>query len=172
MADILPLVVADHSLGDGHHLILADEDAPYQLWLRGSLGVGALADRALAYLIVRDDATALRRLVADRLDALLSGAPTARSLKPLLPTAFQQHRLSLLLAILDLVLGGARGGAPPATTREVAASLVYPRASLPTGAAWKSSSERRQTQRLVDEALAMMRGGYRTLLRGRTAVRQ
>ena len=146
--------------------------APHHLWLRGSLGAGALADTALAYLIVRDDAAALRRQVAARLEARLSGVPSASGLKALLPTPFQRHRLCLLLAILDAVLDSAQGRGQPVTTRQIAASLVYPRASLPTGAAWKSSSERRQTQRLVDEALAMMRGGYRTLLRGKTAVRQ
>ncbi|MDD3799486.1 MAG: DUF2285 domain-containing protein [Novosphingobium sp.] len=34
------------------------------------------------------------------------------------------------------------------------------------GNEWKSSAERRRTQRLIDEALALMDGGYRALLRG------
>ncbi|MBK6706242.1 MAG: DUF2285 domain-containing protein [Sphingomonadales bacterium] len=35
------------------------------------------------------------------------------------------------------------------------------------GAAWKASSERRRTQRLIREAEALAAGGYRALLKGR-----
>jgi hypothetical protein len=46
-------------------------------------------------------------------------------------------------------------------------SLIYPKSATLTGAAWKGSPERRRTQRLSDEAVALMQGGYRSLLRGR-----
>lgn len=168
-----PIVLADRRLADGRHLILGDRDGPHQLWLRGALADVPLAEVQLAYLIVRDEAIELRRLAAARLDRRLAGAPPGRAFDALRPTAFQRHRLSLLLAILDRVLAeGSAAGQRRATTREVAATLVYPRSCLPSGAAWKASSERRRTQRLIDEAMAMMRGGYRALLRGKTAVRQ
>ena len=85
------------------------------------------------------------------------------------PTAYQHYRLKLLLAVLDMV---NVPGAGAATTYMVAHRLVYPRMKHCSSVEWKSSSERRQTQRLIDEALTLMRGGYRALLCARTAVRQ
>ena len=82
------------------------------------------------------------------------------------PTAFQALRLHLLLDIIDALL--APGQARP-STHEVARRLVYPRLAIGRGAEWKASSERRRTQRLIDEALALMSGGYRALLQGRSA---
>lgn len=79
------------------------------------------------------------------------------------PTEYQARRLALLLAILDL-----RSGAEPVTSHEIARRLVYPRLSLARGAAWKSSAERRRTQRLIREAEAMRAADYRLLLAGRT----
>lgn len=166
--DAWPIVHADRQLSDGRHLVLGDIDGPHHLWIRA-----ASNDAPLAYLIFRDEAVELRRLAAARLDRRLAGAPPGRAYEALRPSAFQRHRLSLLLAILDCVLAdGSAAEQRRATTREVAATLVYPRSSLPSGAAWKASSERRRTQRLIDEAMAMMRGGYLALLRGKTAVRQ
>lgn len=166
--DAWPIVHADRQLSDGRHLVLGDIDGPHHLWIRA-----ASIDAPLAYLIVRDEAVELRRLAAARLDRRLAGELPGLSFQALQPTPFQRHRLSLLLAILDAVLvDGSTAGPRRATTREVAVTLVYPRSSLPSGAVWKASSERRRTQRLIDEAMAMMRGGYLALLRGKTGVRQ
>ncbi len=85
------------------------------------------------------------------------------------PTAYQQYRLKLLVAVLDMV-NPPTGEA--ATTYRVARTLVYPHMKNCSSAEWKSSSERRQTQRLIDEALTLMRGGYRSLLCAKAAVRQ
>src|SRR3546814_11960918 len=82
------------------------------------------------------------------------------------PTPFQQRRLNMLLDILDAVLGRERTGI---TTHEIARCHVYPAMSIGRGNEWKSSAERRRTQRLIDEALALMNGGYRALLRGCSA---
>ena len=79
-----------------------------------------------------------------------------------LPTSYQAQRLALLLAILDL-----RSGPLTVSSHEVARRLVYPRLAIARGATWKSSSERRRTQRLIREADALMAGGYRALLSGR-----
>lgn len=72
----------------------------------------------------------------------------------------------MLLDILDaqLVPDEARP-----STHEIAGRLIYPRLAIGRGAEWKASSERRRTQRLIDEALGLMNGGYRTLLQGRPA---
>ena len=69
----------------------------------------------------------------------------------------------MLLDILDAVLGRERTGI---TTHEIAHRYVYPAMTIGRGSEWKSSAERRRTQRLIDEALALMNGGYRALLRG------
>ena len=53
------------------------------------------------------------------------------------------------------------------TSHMVARRLVYPRLSIGQGASWKSSPERRRTQRLIREAEALAAGGYRALLAGR-----
>ncbi|WP_375713674.1 DUF2285 domain-containing protein [Sphingobium sp. BS19] len=117
----------------------------------------------LAYVIVRDDAIELRQNVMRRLDRRLTGAPPMRPLSGLQPTAFQRQRLSMLLDILDAVLGHEGGRM---TTHEIARRHVYRGLRIGRGDEWKSSSERRRTQRLIDEAIALMRGGYRRLLRG------
>ncbi|MBH1993262.1 MAG: DUF2285 domain-containing protein [Sphingomonadaceae bacterium] len=145
-------------LESGRHMVLGDVDGPHRLWLRN----GA-AGRPLAYVIVRDDAVELRQNAMRRLDRRLAGEPPTRALSGLQPTAFQRQRLSMLLDILDAVLSREEGRL---TTHEIARRHVYAGLRMGRGNEWKSSSERRRTQRLIDEALALMRGGYRRLLRG------
>lgn len=111
------------------------------------------------------DATVDQRLQAvSEFDRWLGGRPTTSSLA-VCPTEYQAQRLQLLLEILDLRAEAL------ATSHEVARRMVYPRLAIGRGAAWKSSPERRRTQRLIREAEAMMAGGYRQLLAGR-GVRQ
>ncbi len=144
--------------------MLGDIDGPHHLWLRSN-------DPAepLAFAIIRDRFADLRHSAAARLDRRLSGAPPARRGQLFKPTAYQQYRLKLLVAVLDMV-NPPTGEA--ATTYRVARTLVYPHMKNCSSAEWKSSSERRQTQRLIDEALTLMRGGYRSLLCAKAAVRQ
>ena len=109
----------------------------------------------------------IRRAEATRrLDLRLSGVPPGRCPRAMRPTAFQALRLHLLLDILAALL--APGKTRP-STHEIANRLIYPRLTIGRGAEWKASSERRRTQRLIDEAIALMNGGYRALLQGRTA---
>lgn len=145
-------------LESGRHMVLGDVDGPHRLWVRG----GATG-RPLAYVIVRDDAIELRQSAMRRFDRRLSGAPPARLLAGLQPTPFQRQRLAMLLAILDAVLEREEGRL---TTHEIARRHVYAGMRIGRGNEWKSSSERRRTQRLIDEATALMQGGYRRLLRG------
>jgi len=144
--------------------VLGDIDGPHHLWLRST-------DPAepLAFAIICDGLADLRHKAAARLGRRLMGAPPARRSQIFKPTTYQQYRLKLLLAVLDMVnLPGTEG----ATTHMVARQLVYPRMKDCSSAEWKSSSERRQTQRLIDEALTLMRSGYRALLCTKIAVRQ
>jgi len=137
--------------------VLGDVDGPHHLWLRDTL-----PGQPLAFVIVRDAAIETRRSAASRLDRRLAGAPPSRKLRGFRPTAFQRQRLNLLLDILDALEGAHR--AP--TSHEIARRLVYPGMTLGRGMEWKSSTERRRTQRLIGEALALMHRGYRNLLRG------
>lgn len=96
--------------------------------------------------------------VAD-LERWLRGISSASAV--LRPTSYQSQRLDLLLSILDLRAAG------DVSSHEVARRLIYPRLDVGRGAAWKSSPERRRTQRLIREAEALAAGGDRALLAGR-----
>lgn len=65
----------------------------------------------------------------------------------------------MLLRLLELLVSGR-------STRELANEVVYPRHGL-HGAEWRSANERRQVQRLRDEAVHLTETGYLELLRGR-----
>jgi hypothetical protein len=82
---------------------------------------------------------------------------------PLAVSSYKQHRLRLLLRVLDCI-DNARGIS--GITRHVAQSVVFPDASLDRNANWKTSSRRRQTQRLINEAQSLAGGGYLGLLNG------
>ncbi|ODU34717.1 MAG: hypothetical protein ABS88_01790 [Sphingopyxis sp. SCN 67-31] len=113
-------------------------------------------------MILRDSLVGLRREAAARFDRWLGDAPGPPS-AGFLPTAYQARRLGTMLAILDLLHGPGGAGV---TSHDVARLIIYPRLSVGRGAEWKSSSERRRTQRLIEEARGLMQGGYRALLAG------
>lgn len=82
----------------------------------------------------------------------------------LIPSDYQKCRLTVLLKILDAMqLPGGR----IATTREIAKKAIYPYSNFGRAAEWKTSSQRRQTQRLITEARGLVDGGYRFLLKGK-----
>lgn len=128
------------------------------MWIRNSA-----KGSTLAYVIVPDDAVDSRYAAAQRFQRRLSGALAMHLPSGFAPTPFQRRRLGMLLDILDAVLDRER---TMATTHQIARHHVYPGMTIGRGNEWKSSAERRRTQRLIDEALALMNGGYRALLRG------
>ena len=83
--------------------------------------------------------------------------------KALRPTSYQRHRLSLLLAILDRM---QQPSSEPATVRQIVRDLMCSGLEHERAIEWKTSSYRRQAQRLIAEARRMMTTGYRDLLRG------
>ncbi|MDB5577736.1 MAG: hypothetical protein JWR80_2912 [Bradyrhizobium sp.] len=89
----------------------------------------------------------------------LVGAPIGAARAILIPSDFQRHRLEIMLRALDASRAGA-------SLRTIGTSLLYPRLADIGAVAWKASSERRRTQRLLAEANAMMGHGYRMLLGG------
>lgn len=141
-------------MGDETHLVMSDGVSFHRVCLRD-----AAAGRPLASLIPCDALLDVRLQALAGLDRWLRGA--RRAAQPFGPTAYQARRLQLLLAILNLRQDGE------VTSHMVAQRLVYPRLSIGQGAAWKSSPERRRTQRLIREAEALTAGGYRNLLAGR-----
>ena len=107
------------------------------------------------------DASLLTRLGC--LAALASGKPDVPL--RLRPTPCQAARLGLMLAVLDRLEDDANGAA---NLRAIARELAFPGVDLPARAIeWKSSSIRRQTQRLVATAKRLRDVGYRHLLQGR-----
>lgn len=153
-----PHPIQDHALSDGRYIILADIDGPHRIWL--STGQ---TDMPLAFSIPRDAMGDLRCSISERLDRRLRGAPVS-SKKPVhCPTPYQRHRLQLMLAILDLA-GPLRDKG--VTTYAIAQRLIYPNIRFASSAEWKSSSHRRQIQRLINEAYTLMHGGYREILQG------
>jgi hypothetical protein len=52
------------------------------------------------------------------------------------------------------------------SSHAVARRVIYPGMTIGRGMDWKSSTQRRRTQRLIEEAFALMNGGYRLLLKG------
>jgi hypothetical protein len=148
-----PLV--DRGLADGRHLVLAKGDGRHRIWLRAPASAGSLA-----CMIPWDEAFSQRLGAVRRLERHLAGASATVPDGGRRPTAFQQRRLGLLLDIVD-----ALGSQPQPYTYDIAARFVYPRMTIGRGAEWKSSSERRRTQRLISEALELVDTGYLRLLR-------
>jgi hypothetical protein len=133
---------------------LGDGRIMHRIWLR--------CDPAcvpLAALIPCDAMTETRLQAVADLERWLRGSVSASAVSR--PTSYQSRRLDLLLSILDL------RDERDVTSHEVARRLIYPRLDVGRGAAWKSSPERRRTQRLIREAEALAAGGYRSLLAGR-----
>jgi hypothetical protein len=158
-----PAILADRLLSDGRHIVLGDAGGPHHLWTRDPR-----PGQPLAYIIPHDAAVGERTAATERFDRRRSGVPASRCPGTSHPTQFKARRLSLLLAVLDALLNV--GDRP--NTHEIASQLIYPHMTIGRGAEWKASSERRRTQRVIDEALALMHGGYRALLRGIQPVRQ
>jgi hypothetical protein len=137
---------------DGAHFVVEDASGDHHLWLRH-----VRADQKLAALLPLDDDFRVRVLSLIRFQRRLTG----RSSGPL-PKAWQitrrhRQRLTLMVRALDAHLADA-------SYREIADALYG--AEAVTRYAWKTSSVRGQTIRLVKDAIGMMRGGYRKLLRG------
>jgi hypothetical protein len=137
---------------DGEHIVVEDTSGDHHLWLRD-----VRTGQKLAALLLLDDDFRLRVLSLIRFQRRLTG----RSSGPL-PKAWQitrrhRHRLTLMVRALD-------GHLADASYREIADALFGTEAVKRY--AWKTSSIRGQTIRLVKDAIGITRGGYRELLRG------
>jgi hypothetical protein len=148
------VVRASQIAEDGRHIVLDDPDGDHRLWLLSPPG----GPMMIGLLI--DDDFDLRHRAAARLYRRLRGLPAGAAPPGQAVTSFQRSRLTMLLRIFDRLVGGC-------SKREIACDVIYPGLEAGSAAEWKGSAERRRTQRLCDEAKAMVTAGYRRLLRGR-----
>jgi len=149
-------IIAEAQTGRGRHLVIAGPRARHRV-----LVAQCVVPSPAGYLVAADGPLELR-LAA--LSAFLVHPPHSRAVlarATLKPTAYQAYRLQLLLAILDRL--DQPSGAQP-TIRQIASDLIYPGTSGGRAIDWKTSSHRRQTQRLIAEARRMRDEGFRTLL--------
>lgn len=147
-------ILSDHLTSTGRHIIITDAGRKHRIWMHGG---GNEAE--LAFIIPADSGFAFRMAATQRVERRLRGFPAGAEAADLGPTAFQRQRLALLLRLIDADQANA-------TRREMAFTLIYPHHKPLVGDVWKGSAERRRTQRLIDDAIKLMRGGYRALLQG------
>jgi hypothetical protein len=143
---------ADLQRADGRHILLGDPEGNHWLWLP-NVWIG---DK-LSGLVVFDDRFALRIAALQRLYRRLGGRSAGPLPKGWRITHRHRWRLTLMLRALD-------GHLDQASYREIANALFG--AEAVARYAWKTSSIRGQTIRLVKDAVRMMKGGYRRLLSG------
>lgn len=150
-------MLEDKTSEAGRHLVLCDEKGRHRLL------ISAPCFEESGYFIPYD------RWVQTRLDAIQAfdrsfcSTRRANSGGKYYPSLNQRYRLSLMLRILDAIDDPSSG---IETMREIAQNIIYHHTDLGRAIEWKSSSHRRHTQRLVNEAHHLMNGGYRLLLKG------
>lgn len=144
----LPKHSVERIADDGLHRLGSDHAA--QLWLIDR----CTADGALGVVLPLDDKFPERAAAAVAFWRRTRGLADT---SPMSPTTQRRHRLILGLRALD-------GRAEGASYREIASAL-FGAQNVPAGRAWKTHDLRSRTLRLVADATALMRGGYRELLR-------
>jgi hypothetical protein len=137
---------------DGRYVIIRDGGGELRLWLRD-----ASPDQPLAIVMPLNDDLPTRAEAALCLWARIAGRAAGDRREPLALTRQRRDRLVLMLRALD-------GHLANASYREIAQVLFDARRL--EREAWKTSSLRDRTIRLVKGGLALMRAGYRKLLRG------
>nr|WP_247436138.1 DUF2285 domain-containing protein [Bradyrhizobium sp. 139] len=148
LADLAPGSIRQAS--DGWHTVLRIQGAQHHLWLKEApqLGVTYAAELAL------DADFEVRANASHRLWRAVNGHSPGPPFHRL--SAQRRERLSLALRALDGHMEGA--------SYRVIAEVLFGRKRIPERS-WKTHELRSQTIRLVQAGLALMRGGYRALLR-------
>ena len=146
-------VLSERVGADGRHLIVRSTDGDELRLL-----VSDPSDRPLAVVLPLGDDLPTRAAAALRLWAHLVGQGGAA--EPELQSLTRQRRDRLLLIVRAL-----DGHLDRASYREIAEALFG--TDRIEREAWKTSSLRDRTIRLVRNGVALMRAGYRKLLRGR-----
>lgn len=135
---------------DGWHVLLRIRDVEHRLWLREPPVVGVPYAAELPF----DGDFEIRAHAARRLWRALNGRSAGPAFHELSPQ--RRQRLALALRALDARIEGN-------SYRTIAEGLFGAR-RIPKRA-WKTHDLRNRTIRLVQSGFALMRGGYRALLR-------
>jgi hypothetical protein len=135
---------------DGWHAVLRIGSADHRVWFRDPPVLGASYAAELPFDLDFD----ARAYAARRLWRAMNG----RAPGPPFHRLSQQRRERLSAAIRALDAHGAGG------TYRVIAEALFGKKRIPDRA-WKTHDLRNRTIRLVQGGLALMRGGYRKLLR-------
>jgi hypothetical protein len=144
-------ITAERSDPDARHLIIRNQHGDLRLWLHRRA-----QNRPLAIVLPLDDDLPIRARTALQFWVRVKSRAPAQ--EPLALTRQQRDRLVLMVRALD-------GHLSAASYREIAEALFGARRIKHE--AWKTSSLRDRTIRLVRSSIAFMRAGYRKLLRGR-----
>ena len=147
-------VVASIDTDDGRHVLIDDPDGRHRLWI-----VGGVPTNGSAFLLPFDADFGARLHSLQRLHRRLTGKRAGPPLPSLQLSPLQRARLVLLVRALD----GEQEGA---SRREIAAVLLDADARHIPAIEWKNAALRKKVNRVVASSLALMNGGYLTLLRG------
>lgn len=145
-------VVAEQTDIDGRHVLIRSENGDFRLWLADP------PDQPLAVVLPLDDDLPIRTAATLRLWARMMGQGDDPERELLTLTRQRRDRLVLTIRALD-------GHLAEASYREIAEMLFGARRI--ERETWKASSLRDRTIRLVKSGIALMRAGYRKLLRSR-----
>jgi hypothetical protein len=115
------------------------------------------AERAIPTIAIAFDSSAGLRIAAAWRWQKLSSGLSAQARPDTLPSPYQRKRLARMLSIYDALTEGA-------SARDISFGIVFPNHAVLAGAAWKGSSERRHTLRLIATAQRLVKAGYRDLL--------
>ena len=152
-ADLGP-ILADREGIDGRRLIIGDSSGDLHIWLPDSE-----AAKRRAVMLPMDGGFELRVDIAQRFLRRVRGKRIALLPRALQLTSLQRARLIQLLLAHDVQ---EAGGGP----RDVAAEVIGSfQAALPS-IEWKDSAARRHANRLIQDSVALVNGGYLRLLRG------
>jgi hypothetical protein len=135
---------------DGWHVLLRIRGLEHRLWLKEP----PVADSAYAAELPFDEGFEIRAHAARRLWRALNGRPAGPAFHEL--SLQRRQRLALALRALD---GRIEGNSYRAIAEGLFGAKRIPER------AWKTHDLRNRTIRLVQTGFALMRGGYRELLR-------
>lgn len=144
---------------EGRHLVLGDWRRRHRILIKPR------ASSVSGYVVSPDSWVQMRLEAIKAFDGRTRSGRHSTANDALKPSGYQKCRLTVLLKILDAL--HQRGDGRFATLREIAQKVVYQNVDIGRAIEWKSSSHRRQTQRLINEAQLLVNGGYRWLLKGR-----
>jgi Uncharacterized conserved protein (DUF2285) len=136
---------------DGWHAVLWSGGVTHRMWLKTLPVVGA----AHAIELPMDSSFELRSQAAQSLWRAMSGRSPR---PPLSEHSRRRQQMTLVLRALD--------GRNEGQTYRAIAEGLFGKKQIPERA-WKTHDLRNRTIRLVKRGLALMRGGYRELLRAR-----